>query len=44
MARLHPMEVKKNLARTITAGFHGVQAAEAAARELVDAVSAEGRG
>ena len=27
---LHPMEVKKNLARTITAGFHGEIAAESA--------------
>jgi tyrosyl-tRNA synthetase len=25
--KLHPMEVKKNLARTITAGFHGEEAA-----------------
>ena len=28
---LHPMEVKKRLARTITAGFHGESAAESAA-------------
>jgi tyrosyl-tRNA synthetase len=28
--RLHPMEVKKRLARTITAGFHGEAAASAA--------------
>ena len=27
---LHPMEVKKRLARTITAGFHGEEAAESA--------------
>lgn len=29
---LHPMDVKKELALTITAGFHGVQAAEQAAQ------------
>ncbi len=29
--RLHPMEAKKNLARTIVAGFHGESAAEQAA-------------
>jgi tyrosyl-tRNA synthetase len=28
--KLHPMEAKKRLARTITAGFHGEQAAQAA--------------
>ena len=28
--KLHPMEVKKRLARTITAGFHGEAAAESA--------------
>jgi tyrosyl-tRNA synthetase len=28
---LHPMEVKKRLARTITVGFHGATAADAAA-------------
>jgi tyrosyl-tRNA synthetase len=28
--KLHPMETKKKLARTITAGFHGVAAAESA--------------
>jgi tyrosyl-tRNA synthetase len=30
-SKLHPMNVKKNLARTITAGFHGETAAERAA-------------
>ena len=29
-SQLHPMEAKKRLARTITAGFHGEQAAQAA--------------
>src|SRR5215469_9208877 len=29
---LHPMDVKKDLARTITAGFHGAEAAERAAQ------------
>jgi tyrosyl-tRNA synthetase len=29
---VHPMDVKKELALTITAGFHGVQAAEQAAQ------------
>ncbi len=37
---LHPMQVKKNLARTITTGFHSEAEAEAAAESWGEAVSA----
>ena len=40
--KLHPMETKKKLARTITAGFHGEAAAAERGRELGADVSAEG--
>ena len=41
--KLHPMETKKKLARTITAGFHGEAARAERGRELGADVSAEGR-
>ncbi len=40
--KLHPMEVKKRLARTITAGFHGEDAALSADENWAQHVPAEG--